>query len=155
MKQKGILKKKWSFERRQQMYFLNEDHAYNFQNMILKDRTHPSDLERMSLFYIIGGNEDLFIKRQHIYDFKNHEINPEVLSSGEVDFCSSSKALVRLAYNLFNGYEDDYTTPRDLFYSLDRKNFLVAKGGIDMRFNSDIEKQISGELNEEMGVEFV
>jgi hypothetical protein len=35
------------------MYFLNEDHAYNFQNMILKDRTHPSDVERMSFFYII------------------------------------------------------------------------------------------------------
>jgi hypothetical protein len=63
MKQKGILKKKWSFERRQLMYFLNEDHAYNFQNMILKDRTHPNDLERMSIFYIIGGNEDLFVKR--------------------------------------------------------------------------------------------
>jgi hypothetical protein len=155
MKQKGIGKKKWSFERRQQMYFLNEDHAYNFQNMILKDRTHPSDVERMSLFYIIGGNEDLFTKFRHIYDFKNHEINPEILTNGQVDLCSSSKALVRLAYNLFNGYEDEYTTPRDLFYNLDRKNYLVAKGGIDMRFNGDIEKQISGELDEEMEIEFI
>jgi hypothetical protein len=137
------------------MYFLNEDHAHNFQNMILKDQTHPSDLERMSLFYIIGGNEDLFMKRQNIYDFKNHEINPKVLTNGEVDLCSSSKSLVRLAYNLFNGYEDEYTTPRDLFYNLDRKNFLVAKGGIDMRFNVDIEKQISGELDEEMEIEFI
>ncbi len=137
------------------MYFLNEDHAHNFQNMILKDQTHPSDLERMSLFYIIGGNEDLFMKRQNIYDFTNHEINPEVLSTGQVDLCSSSKALVRLAYNLFNGYEDKYTTPRDLFYNLDRKNFLVAKGGIDMRFNGDIEKQISRELDEEMEIEFI
>ena len=137
------------------MYFLNEDHAYNFQNMILKDRTHPSDLERMSLFYILGGNEDLFMKRQHIYDFANHEINPEVLSTGQVDLCSSSKALIRLAYNLFNGYEDEYTTPIDLFCNLDRKNYLVAKGGIDMRFNGDIEKQISGELDEEMEIEFI
>lgn len=137
------------------MYFINEDHAYNFQNMILKDRTHPSDVERMSLFYIIGGNEDLFIKRQHIYDFKNHEINPDILSSSQVDLCSSSKALVRLAYNLFNGYEDEYTTPRDLFYILDRKNFLVAKGGIDMRFNGDIENQTCGEMDEEMEIEFI
>ncbi|WZL72073.1 DUF6075 family protein [Clostridiaceae bacterium 35-E11] len=137
------------------MYFLNEDHAHNFQNMILKDQTHPSDLERMSLFYIIGGNEDLFMKRQNIYDFKYHEINPKVLTNGEVDLCSSSKSLVRLAYNLFNGYEDEYTTPRDLFYNLDRKNFLVAKGGIDMRFNVDIEKQILGELDEEMEIEFI
>ncbi|PKM56017.1 MAG: hypothetical protein CVV00_01725 [Firmicutes bacterium HGW-Firmicutes-5] len=137
------------------MYFLNEDHAYNFQNMILQDKTHLGDKERMALFYILGGNEDIFIKRKHIYDFKNHEINPEVLSNGEVDLCSSSKALVRLAYNLFNGYEDEQTTPRDLFYNLDRKNFLVAKGGIDMRFNEEIEKQISGELEEEMDVELI
>lgn len=136
------------------MYFLNKDHAYNFQNMILQDKTHPRDAERMTLFYIIGGNEDLFTKRKHIYDFKNHEINPEVLNNGEVDLCSSSKALVRLAYNLFNGYEDRYTTPRDLFYNLDRKNFLVAKGGMDMRFNLDIEKEISEELEEEMEIEF-
>lgn len=64
--------------------------------MILKDRTPPSDSERMALFYIIGGNEELFMKRQPIYDFKNHEINPEVLSSGEVDLCSGSKELVSL-----------------------------------------------------------
>jgi hypothetical protein len=78
-----------------------------------------------------------------------------VLSTGQVDLCSSSKELVRLAYNLFNGYEDECTTPRDLFYNLDRKNFLVAKGGIDMRFNGDIEKQISGELDEEMDIDFI
>jgi len=137
------------------MYFLNKDHAYNFQNMILQDKTHPRDTERMTLFYIIGGNEDLFMKRKHIYDFKNHEINPDVLTNGEVDLCSSSKALIRLAYNLFNGYEDEYTTPRDLFYNLDRKNFLVAKGGMDMRFNMDIEKEISEELEEEMEIEFI
>jgi len=83
------------------MYFMNEDHAYNFQNMILQDKTHVNDRERFALFYILGGNEDLFLKRSHVYDFKLHEINPDVLTSGEADFCSSSKALIRLAYNLF------------------------------------------------------
>ena len=134
------------------MYFLNKKHANNFQNMILQDKTHPRDMERMALFYILGGNEDLFMKRKHIYDFKNHEIKPEVLINGKVDLCSSSSALVRLAYNLFNDYEDEYTTPRDLFYNLDRKNFLVAKGGLDMRFNRDIEKEIPWEMDEEMEI---
>lgn len=82
------------------------------------------------------------MKRKHIYDFKNHEINPEVLANGKVDLCSSSKSLVRLAYNLFNDYEDEYTTPRDLFYNLDRKNFLIAKGGMEMRFGIDEEMEI-------------
>jgi len=72
----------------------------------------------MSLFYIIGGTEDLFSTFRHIYDFKNHEIKSEILINGQVDLCSSSKALVRLAYNLFSGYEDEYTTSRDLFYRL-------------------------------------
>ena len=109
----------------------------------------------MSLFYIIGGNEDLFSTFRHIYDFKNYEIKPEILINGQVDLCSSSKALVRLAYNLFSGYEDEYTTPRDLFYNLDPKNFLAAKGGIDLRFNGDIEKQSSGEMDEEMEIDFI
>ena len=100
------------------MYFLNQDHAYNFQNMILKDKTYVGDRERMALFYILGGNEDLFAKRNRIYNFKNHEISPDVLTNGEVDLCSSSKSLVRLAYNLFNGYKDEYTTPIDLLYNL-------------------------------------
>ncbi|MFT9495046.1 DUF6075 family protein [Anaerosolibacter sp.] len=124
------------------MYFLNQDHAFNFHNMILKDQSHISDRERFALFYIIGGNEDLFQKRSHLYDFKNHEINPDVLTNGEVDLCSSSKALVRLAYNLYNGFEDNLTTPYDLFRSLDTANFLVAKGAIELRFGMDIEKQM-------------
>jgi len=137
------------------MNFLNEDHAYNFQNMILQDKTHFGDKERLALFYIIGGNEDLFTKRKYIYDFKNHEINPDVLTSGAVDLCSSSRSLVRLSYNLFNGYEDEYTTPRDLFSNLDQKNYRIAKGGIDMRFNVNFEKEIAGESDEDMEIEFI
>jgi len=137
------------------MYFINEDHAYNFQNMILKDKTHVNDRERFALFYILGGNEDLFIKRRHLYDFKSHEINPDVLTNGEVDFCSSSKALVRLSYNLYNGYEDNFTNPYDLFGSLDSKNYLVARGAIDMRFGMDIEEQMNEGTEEEMEIDFI
>lgn len=137
------------------MYFLNEDHAYNFQNMLLQDKTHPGDKERQALFYIIGGNEDLFLKRKHLYNFKDHEINPEVFTNGEVDLCSSSKAMVRLGYNLYNGYEDELTSPYDLFRILDEKNYFVAKSAIDMRFGMDTEKQLAVELEEEMEIEFI
>ena len=131
------------------MYFLNEDHAYNFQNMLLQDKTHPSDKERQALFYIIGGNEDLFLKRKHLYNFKDHEINPEVFTNGEVDLCSSSKALVRLGYNLYNGYEDELTSPYDLFRILDEKNFMVAKGAIDLRFSCGLLENYLGDIEEE------
>ncbi len=131
------------------MYFLNEDHAYNFQNMLLQDKTHPGDKERQVLFYIIGGNEDLFLKRKHLYNFKDHEINPDVFTNGEVDLCSSSKAMVRLGYNLYNGYEDELTSPYDLFRILDEKNFMVAKGAIDIKFSCGPIENYMGDIKEE------
>ena len=131
------------------MYFLNEDHAYNFQNMLLQDKTHPGDSERQALFYIIGSNEDLFLKRKHLYNFKDHEINPEVFTNGEVDLCSSSKAMVRLGYNLYNGYEDELTSPYDLFRILDEKNFMVAKGAIDIKFSCGPIENYMGDIKEE------
>ena len=131
------------------MYFLNEDHAYNFQNMLLQDKTHPGDSERQALFYIIGSNEDLFLKRKHLYNFKDHEINPEVFTNGEVDLCSSRRALVRLGYNLYNGYEDELTSPYDLFRILDEKNFMVAKGAIDIKFSCGPIENYMGDIKEE------
>ncbi|WP_371682604.1 DUF6075 family protein [Fusibacter sp. A1] len=48
-------KKKPNYKGVKNMYFMNEDHAYNFQNMILQDKTHVNDRERFALFYILGG----------------------------------------------------------------------------------------------------
>ncbi|WP_432409388.1 DUF6075 family protein [Wukongibacter sp. M2B1] len=50
----------------------------------------------------------MFSKRKHIYDFEKGAINQACLDSGEVDFCSSSRALIRLGYNLYNSYSDRY-----------------------------------------------
>lgn len=135
------------------MRFISEDHAQNFQNMILKDQIHPKDLERFALFYIIGGNEDLFSKRHNLYDFKEHSIKPECLTDGAVDLCSSSKALVRLAFNLYNGYEDEYTSPRDLLGNLDSKNHLVALHAMDLRFGRGLAQERDIEVGEEYEVE--
>jgi hypothetical protein len=46
------------------------------------------------------------------------------------------------------------TSPYDLFRNLDAKNYFVANSAIDMRFGMDTEKQISGELEEDMEIEF-
>lgn len=116
------------------MRFLNESHALNFQNLILVDDTHPSDHERFSLFYILGSDENLFLKRAHIYDFKEHAIRPEILTEPKVDLCSSQKSLVRLAFNLYNGFEDEYTNPRDLLKNLDSENGFVAMQAMMLNF---------------------
>ncbi len=123
------------------MQFLNKEHAVNFNELIQKDNTYPRDTERYSLFYIIAGNEDLFRKRKFLYDFESNGIKANCIDDGTVDLSSSAKALVRLAFNLFNSYEDKYTTPIDIFYSLDDKNYNLAMNSIAIRFGRGIESE--------------
>ncbi|KLE14420.1 DUF6075 family protein [Clostridium sp. C8] len=136
------------------MQFLNKENAVNFNELIQKDNTHPRDTERYSLFYIIAGNEDLFRKRKFLYDFESNGIKANCLDDGNVDLSSSAKALVRLAFNLFNSYEDKYTTPIDIFYSLDDKNYSLAMNSIDIRFGRGIESEKICDMEQENDEEF-
>jgi hypothetical protein len=63
-----------------------------------------------------------------------------------MNLSDGSMMLLRLAYNLYNGFDDGKLTPRDVFYVMNKRDFIVAKGGIDMRFDMDIENQIKGNL---------
>jgi hypothetical protein len=76
------------------MRFLNTEHENKFIKLIQRNGTHPKDKERISLFYILSGNADLFTKSDSIYDFRNQQIEPDWLQDGRVDFCSSSRALM-------------------------------------------------------------
>lgn len=109
---------------------------YNFEErynkLIEKDGTSEGDTERKALFYILAGNIDLYRKADYIYDFKERLITPECLDNGMVDFCSSSRKLVKLAYNLFNSFPADVI---DTFYVLDEDNFNLALNAIKLRFN--------------------
>ncbi len=134
------------------MSFFCREHALNFRELVKEDKTHPKDNERHALFYIIAGNDDLYRKRNSIYDFKDNSINPECLTDEKVDFSTSSKALIRLGFNLYNNYKDDYISPMNIFYSLDEDNYNLAVNAIDVRFGRDIEKEISieDEIEEEL-----
>lgn len=91
--------------------------------------------EYQALFYIMATVTDLYHKRQHIFDFKDGGIEIGCLDSEYVDFCSSSKDLIKLGFNLFNGYsEDKHMTPLHLLSNLDFKNFDIAMQAIKIRF---------------------
>lgn len=113
-----------------------ENFLYQFEdrlNQLLKrDNTHKEDIERKALFYIIAGNDDLYSKVNYIYDFQDHSINTECLESEEVDFCSSSRKLIKLAFNLYNGYPADVL---DTFYILDEGNFNLALNALKIRLH--------------------
>lgn len=105
--------------------FIDNFHKSRYLELIRIAEVSGYDLERQSLFYIISGNKDLYSKKNVIYDFYENAILSDCIISGEVDFCSSSKALIRLAYNLYNGYTDNYTNPLSLLYVLDFKIYFL------------------------------
>lgn len=109
--------------------------------MIIEDNMSPYDLERASLFYIITGNDDLYEKRRFIYDPSEHSIR-ECLDDTNVDFSSGMRSLIRLGFNLYNGWSDRYTTPLSLLGSLDGGNLLLAGNAIMMRFNGSLQEEL-------------
>lgn len=115
-------------------YFLSGEHEERFQELTQKAEVFEGDIERKALFFILAGNDDLYKKVNHIYDFRESEINPDCLESGKVDFSSSARKLVKLAYNLYNSYPSEETVI-DTFYLLDEENFKLAINAIKLRFN--------------------
>jgi hypothetical protein len=118
------------------MTFLNALHKSNFVSL---SKFYPQlfthcDNERISLFYIISGNEDLFRKKHVLYDFFNNRLIFKSFDSTDTDFCSSSKSLIRLALNLFNGYLDNLTSPLHILASLGSDNYILAINAIKLRF---------------------
>jgi len=116
------------------MRFLNKEHENKLVKLIQRDGTHPKDKERISLFYILAGNVDLYAKSRSIYDFGLHQIIPDCLNGGSVDLCSSSRALIKLGYNLYNSYQDSDTSPIHIFSVLDEDNYFLATESLGVRF---------------------
>lgn len=110
--------------------FLFPDHQERFEQFIKQDGTHPKDRERQALFYVFAGFGDLGNRIWHFYDFEGRMIRPEAFE--EVDLTSGSKALVELAFNLYNNYPCG--TVVDLFASLDERNRQLVLEAIKIRF---------------------
>ena len=111
--------------------FLNHEHKQRFLSMICKDTTSEHDTERLTLFYILAGNDD--IRRKPIdafYDFENHVIRRS--GTKKYYLCSSGMALLKLAFNLYNPRlkSDTYET----FYNLGKENFNLAMNALRLRF---------------------
>lgn len=110
---------------------MKQEHKERFAKLLQRDCTNLADKERRSLFFIISGNEDLFSKVNHLYDFEEHSIMPESLEENTVDLSSGARSLVTLGYSLYNAY------PADVFSCLsplDEDNFELALEAIRIRF---------------------
>lgn len=113
--------------------FLNDAHKRKYRILTGKDQTSRSDRERQALFFVISGNAELYLQAGRIYDFYEHRLGrdcPEELGY----MCSSSKLLLYLGLNLYNGWYDEDLDPVSLFRSLDENNRRLALNAMTVRF---------------------
>lgn len=101
-----------------------------FTELMERDRTSESDLERASLFLILGSVPDLYDRRNQIYDFTERCINPDCMDT--LPLSSGHMQLLKLAFALYNGYPVDVI---ELFSRLDEGSFELAIAAIRIRFN--------------------
>ena len=111
---------------------VEKDNNSRFTELLARDNTYKTDVERKALFWILAGNDDLYSKVDFIYDFEDHSIKPECLENEAVDFCSSSQKLIKLGFNLYNSYPADVL---DTFYVLDDENFNLALDALKIRLH--------------------
>ena len=101
-----------------------------FIKLIRRDNTNDEDIERIALFYIIAENEDLYSNVEGIYNFEKHGITPYIALSENGRYDGSSISLLKIAYNLYDGY------PADLLgtlYNLDVSDYRIALNAINLR----------------------
>lgn len=110
--------------------FIFTRHEMRFNDFLAKDKTHPQDIERIALFYILAGNDELAAKVESFYDFDKKMIEFDTLEV--VNLSSSAYALLKLAFNLYNNFECGNIT--EIFIHLDQKNRKLALNAIKMRF---------------------
>lgn len=78
---------------------------------------------------IITENGDLFTT------LKDYSIK-RCFDNTKVDFSSSMKAPIRLGFNLYYGWSDEYTIPMDLMECLDNNNKKLARNVIQIQFDN-------------------
>ena len=110
-----------------------------FEELMSKDNTRKDDNERKALFYIIAGNEELYSKVEHIYDFDTRMIKHDLLDVNEdspaylTEPSSTARKLLELAFNLYNPHNK--VDVHDVFSRLGKENFKLAMEAIRVRFD--------------------
>ena len=95
------------------MRFLDKLHENNF--FVVLEQMKKQDAYHTSVAYLLTLDSVCFRHIGKLFDFDNDCIKIDAL---DADWhTSTSKQSVRLAFNLWNDYADDYTTPSKLFYS--------------------------------------
>ncbi len=106
-----------------------------FNELLDKVGADANNPEHKSLFWIISQNKTFYKRANQIYDFNTNTILPECLV--EETFSTSEKAMLRLAFNLYNGLMSHNNDVADIFSVLDDHNFEICIEAIRKRFSKE------------------
>ena len=110
------------------MIFKNKLHENNF--FIVLDKMKNQDAYHTSVAYLLTLDSVCFRHIKNLFDFENDCVKIDAL---DADWhTSTSRQSVRLAFNLWNDYTDECTTPSKLFCGEYAQYYLQA---ICLRFN--------------------
>lgn len=126
------------------MLFYDTLHKEAYYDFLSKANVNIYDNERKALFYLFALTQDLRTHIHELYDFKDNMIKTEGLSAAFQT--SSTTALTKLAFTLYNGYEEEIceeVDECDLYilqkkYNRDYEDYDVVYSDmvdLDLRFN--------------------
>lgn len=126
------------------MQFLCQKHKMRYVDLLIKSNIdRKMDNERKALFYVLSSTDSLYSKISMIYNLQKNQMLFPFASvnnsySDKKGFTYQERLLIRLALNLYNGYRDDYSNPRDLLY-FDNATRFIAYNAVNIRFGTDME----------------
>lgn len=114
-----------------EIIFLNKGHKTRFEALLLRADLELWDLERISMFYIFAGKEELTRKVSALYDFQERSIYSTDFGE-RADFSGGFTGLIKIAYNLFNSFNQ--VNFCSAMSNLDDDNLMIALEAIKIRF---------------------
>ena len=96
------------------MKFADDAHKDFYEQMVAKTRTE-GDPYRMALFYALGLTDSTRRHISEIYDFSNHCPRFNVMRKAWQT--STTVQVIRLAFNLYNGYDGSGKTDQHSGYA--------------------------------------
>ncbi len=105
------------------MHFINERHVMRYFQALKEYGINPRDNERKALMYCLSSMESIYNRMDKVYNKASqgivlHKTGPgNDMADYTVDPCFGGleKIIIRLGFNLYNGYIDANVNPRALY----------------------------------------
>ena len=109
------------------IHFSDQAHREFYEKCLARSKSR--DCYHQALFYTMGISPDARRGVSLWFDFAEDQIKPEVLEQGWQT--GGSTRVTRLAFNLWNGFDDGKSSPYDLF-DCDYASLMME--GIKLRY---------------------